>query len=168
MSQFSPDDDSWAPEATEDAPSGRAASRPLVTLVAAGSAVLLAIGAWVVLTGGDEELLDSPSPVAVDPFVSAPLTPGRSDGPTIDPTAPILDPGAGRDPFVPLVTAQAAPAATVATGSPIVMSPAQSPPTATPTPTPTPAARPTPTPTATPKSVPAGKKKSIPTTGPVL
>ena len=108
------------------------------------------VDAWVLLTGGNETQLNATSPVAADPFVSAaPPTPGPSGTPTDAATASSPDQAAGRDPFVALVVVPVS-ASPAAGGIPSVTPT----PTATPTPVPTPA--------------PAGKKKPVPTTGPVL
>ncbi len=155
MSTFARDRGTRASEPRETVPSGSMAHRLLLALTAAAGALLLAVSAWVVLAGSDDVLVDRFLPVAADPFLAT--TPSPSATPTaaaVDPVAPDPDPAAGRDPFSPLVAPPATPV--VGTGGTTPY------PTASPTVTPTPAPRTTPTPT------PAGKKKQVPTTGPVL
>lgn len=177
MSQFSPDNDTWASESAEasDVHAGPATTkRRLLALGAAGSAVLLTVGAWVVLTAGDDQPLETLQPIAANPFLTpaplvtpAPVSPGPTGAATPDPAGPLLPSlaaVAGRDPFVPLVAALVTPVAGTSGSTPY--------PSVTPTPypsvTPTPHVTGIPTPTATPTPAPAGKKKPPPTNGPVL
>jgi hypothetical protein len=135
------------------------AHRLLLAVTAAAGALLLAVSAWVVLAGDDAVLVDRFLPVAADPFLATtPSPPATPNAAAVDPVAPDLDPASGRDPFLPLVAPPATPV--VGTGGTTPY------PTVTPTVTPTPL--PTPAPSTTPTPTPAGKKKQVPTTGPVL
>jgi hypothetical protein len=152
MSKFTRERGTGASETSQTVPSGSMAHRLLVGLTATGGALLLTLSAWVVLAGGDDVPDDTVLPVAADPFLTpSPIPPASPGAADVDPVAPTLNPAAGRDPFVPLVVPLAAPAA--GTGA------------TTPNPSVTPTA-PNPTPTTT--SAPVGKKKQVPTTGPVL
>ena len=158
MSQFSPDNDTWASESFEVVAGAATTKRRLLALGAAGSAVLLTVGAWVVFTAGDEPL-ETLQPAAADPFLTpSPIPPAPPVSADVDPVAPTVNPAAGRDPFVPLVVPLASPAAATGDTTPY--------PSVTPYSSVTPT--PNPTPTATPTPAPAGKKKSPPTNGPVL
>ena len=187
MSKFSMDRGTGASESAETVPSGSMNHRLVLALTAAGGALLLTVSAWVVLAGGDDALVDTFLPIAADPILTpAPITPGPTGTAAADPMAPTLDPAAGRDPFLPLAVPPVTAAAETGGTTPYPTVTPTPYPTVTPTPYPTggttpyptggttpyPTVTPTPysTPTSSPTTTPApvGKKKQVPTTGPVL